>query len=77
MVIVCQTPGATPHRSDCMLFEMTQDAPVLFHDCGHSSFFKSRKANDVMGFIAGMLTFTPYFRRLKDFRGQPNRTTHP
>jgi omega-6 fatty acid desaturase (delta-12 desaturase) len=34
---------------------------IIFHDCGHGSFFKSRMANDVVGFIAGMLTFTPYY----------------
>ncbi len=34
---------------------------IIFHDCGHGSFFKSRTANDVVGFIAGMLTFTPYY----------------
>jgi omega-6 fatty acid desaturase (delta-12 desaturase) len=34
---------------------------IIFHDCGHGSFFKSRKANDVMGFISGILTFTPYY----------------
>src|SRR5687767_7932550 len=34
---------------------------IIFHDCGHGSFFKSRLANDIVGFIAGMLTFTPYF----------------
>ncbi|MGA2053332.1 MAG: fatty acid desaturase [Opitutales bacterium] len=34
---------------------------IIFHDCGHGSFFKSRTANDVVGFIMGMLTFTPYF----------------
>src|SRR5437016_12995049 len=34
---------------------------IIFHDCGHGSFFKSRKANDALGFIAGVLTFTPYF----------------
>ena len=33
---------------------------IIFHDCGHGSFFKSKKANDVVGFITGMLTFTPY-----------------
>jgi acyl-lipid omega-6 desaturase (Delta-12 desaturase) len=33
---------------------------ILFHDCGHGSFFKSRKANEVLGFITGVLTFTPY-----------------
>lgn len=34
---------------------------IIFHDCGHGSFFKSKRANDVLGFIAGMLTFTPYY----------------
>src|SRR5688572_17570995 len=34
---------------------------IIFHDCGHGSFFKSRRANDVVGFIAGLLTFTPYY----------------
>jgi omega-6 fatty acid desaturase (delta-12 desaturase) len=34
---------------------------IIFHDCGHGSFFKSRRANDVLGFICGVLAFTPYF----------------
>ena len=34
---------------------------IIFHDCGHGSFFKSRLANDVTGFIAGMVNFTPYY----------------
>src|SRR5208283_6204745 len=34
---------------------------IIFHDCGHGSFFKSRKANDVLGVITGVLTFTPYY----------------
>jgi omega-6 fatty acid desaturase (delta-12 desaturase) len=34
---------------------------IIFHDCGHGSFFKSRTANDVLGFISGVLTFTPYY----------------
>src|SRR5207248_4517399 len=34
---------------------------IIFHDCGHSSFFKSRRANDVVGIITGILTFTPYY----------------
>jgi omega-6 fatty acid desaturase (delta-12 desaturase) len=34
---------------------------IIFHDCGHGSFFRSRLANDVWGFIAGLLTFTPYY----------------
>src|SRR5579863_6833826 len=34
---------------------------IIFHDCGHGSFFKSRKANDILGYITGVLCFTPYF----------------
>jgi omega-6 fatty acid desaturase (delta-12 desaturase) len=33
---------------------------IIFHDCGHGSFFRSRKANTVMGIVTGILTFTPY-----------------
>jgi omega-6 fatty acid desaturase (delta-12 desaturase) len=28
---------------------------IIFHDCGHGSYFKSRWANDALGFIAGVL----------------------
>ena len=34
---------------------------IIFHDCGHGSFFKSKKANNRLGFLTGLLTFTPYF----------------
>jgi acyl-lipid omega-6 desaturase (Delta-12 desaturase) len=34
---------------------------IIFHDCGHGSFFKSREANDVLGFITGVVSFTPYY----------------
>jgi acyl-lipid omega-6 desaturase (Delta-12 desaturase) len=34
---------------------------IIFHDCGHGSYFKSRWANDIVGFMAGVLTFTPYY----------------
>jgi acyl-lipid omega-6 desaturase (Delta-12 desaturase) len=34
---------------------------IIFHDCGHGSFFASTKANDIVGTIAGFLTFTPYY----------------
>lgn len=33
---------------------------IIFHDCGHQSFFTSRKANDFWGYICGVITFTPY-----------------
>ena len=34
---------------------------IIFHDCGHASFLKSQKTNDLWGFIAGVLTMSPYF----------------
>jgi len=34
---------------------------IIHHDCGHGSFFKSTKANDILGFITGVLTFAPYY----------------
>lgn len=34
---------------------------IISHDCGHGSFFKSQKANDIVGVITGVLSFTPYF----------------
>jgi len=33
---------------------------IIFHDCGHGSFLPSRKANDIVGFITGVLTLVPY-----------------
>lgn len=33
---------------------------IIFHDCGHGSYFRSRRANDVVGFAAGVLSLTPY-----------------
>jgi acyl-lipid omega-6 desaturase (Delta-12 desaturase) len=33
---------------------------IIFHDCGHGSFFKSPQANSVMGIIAGFVNMTPY-----------------
>ena len=35
---------------------------IIFHDCGHGSFFESKRANSITGFITGMLTFTPYYQ---------------
>lgn len=33
---------------------------IIQHDCGHYSFFRSRRANNVTGFLCGLLTLTPY-----------------
>jgi omega-6 fatty acid desaturase (delta-12 desaturase) len=35
---------------------------IIFHDCGHGSFFKSKTANTWLGRVTGLLTFTPYYR---------------
>jgi len=33
---------------------------IIFHDCGHGSFFKSSKANNFVGILSGIVSFTPY-----------------
>lgn len=33
---------------------------IVQHDCGHGSFFRSRRANDWLGRCLGILTLTPY-----------------
>ncbi|MEI7927895.1 MAG: fatty acid desaturase, partial [Verrucomicrobiales bacterium] len=33
---------------------------VIFHDCTHGSFFKSKRANEITGFVTGLLTMTPF-----------------
>lgn len=35
---------------------------IIFHDCGHGSFFKSRKLNKIVGIITGAMVFTPYHK---------------
>lgn len=34
---------------------------IIFHDCGHGSFFKSSTANHFWGMVTGFLVFTPYY----------------
>jgi omega-6 fatty acid desaturase (delta-12 desaturase) len=33
---------------------------IIFHDCGHRSFFKTPWKNDTLGFLTGVLSLTPY-----------------
>ena len=33
---------------------------IIQHDCGHQSFFKSRKVNDVIGFVCSAISLIPY-----------------
>jgi len=35
---------------------------IIFHDCGHGSFFKSDFMNRLVGIPLGLLVFTPYHR---------------
>ena len=42
---------------------------ILFHDCCHGSFFASRRANTILGYISGVLTFTAF----EDWRRVHNR----
>jgi omega-6 fatty acid desaturase (delta-12 desaturase) len=35
---------------------------IIFHDCCHRSFFKSRMANEILGTITGILTSCPYLQ---------------
>jgi omega-6 fatty acid desaturase (delta-12 desaturase) len=35
---------------------------IIFHDCGHRSFFKSAKANKIVGMIMGIIVYTPYHK---------------
>jgi omega-6 fatty acid desaturase (delta-12 desaturase) len=34
---------------------------IIFHDCGHRSFFRSRRANRILAFFTALLTFTPSY----------------
>ncbi len=34
---------------------------IIFHDCGHGSFFKSEAANHIVGAVTGLLAFTPFY----------------
>ncbi len=33
---------------------------IISHDCGHGAFFRSRRANTIMGTITALFAFTPY-----------------
>ena len=39
---------------------------IIFHDCGHGSFFASRRACNSVGRILGVMLFTPYDKWTRD-----------
>lgn len=39
---------------------------ILMHDCAHGSFFASRRLNDAVGYVTGVLTLTPFAQWRRD-----------
>jgi omega-6 fatty acid desaturase (delta-12 desaturase) len=39
---------------------------IIFHDCTHGAFFRSKRANGFVGFFTGVLTLTPYDQWRRD-----------
>jgi omega-6 fatty acid desaturase (delta-12 desaturase) len=33
---------------------------IIQHDCGHGSFFRSRRGNEALGWVCSVITFTPF-----------------
>ena len=47
---------------------------IIFHDCGHQSFFRSKRANTFWGIVTGLVAFTPY-HRWKDSHARHHATS--
>ena len=39
---------------------------IIMHDCGHGSFVSSRRANEIIGFLTGAITLTPFAQWRRD-----------
>jgi omega-6 fatty acid desaturase (delta-12 desaturase) len=39
---------------------------IVMHDCAHGSFLPSKRANEIVGFITGVLTLTPFTQWRRD-----------
>src|SRR5215204_2292019 len=39
---------------------------IIMHDCAHGSFFPSRRANEVVGYLTGVVTLTPFEQWRRD-----------
>jgi len=35
---------------------------IILHDCGHGSFFRSARANEILGSVCGVFTLTPFYQ---------------
>ncbi len=49
---------------------------IIQHDCGHGSFFRSRRANDWVGRLLGIVTLTPYDQWRKSHAGHHAAVGH-
>ena len=38
---------------------------IIQHDCGHGAFFRTQRANNIVGNLCGLMTLTPYTRSLR------------
>jgi omega-6 fatty acid desaturase (delta-12 desaturase) len=41
---------------------------IIFHDCGHGSFFRSKALSRSVGIITGLMTFTPYHKWTREHK---------
>ena len=46
--------------SSLIIAIFTVRAFIIFHDCGHGSFTRSRRLNTLVGSVMGVIVFTPY-----------------
>ena len=46
--------------SSLVIAVFTVRAFIIFHDCGHGSFTRSRRLNTLVGTVIGVIVFTPY-----------------
>lgn len=42
---------------------------IIQHDCGHGAFFRSRRANDLVGSLCSIVTLTPYLHWRRQHAG--------
>jgi omega-6 fatty acid desaturase (delta-12 desaturase) len=42
---------------------------IIFHDCGHNSFFKNKRLNTLVGMFLGLFTFTAFYKWQRSHQG--------
>ncbi|HKY94427.1 MAG TPA: fatty acid desaturase [Kiloniellales bacterium] len=49
---------------------------IIQHDCGHASFFRSRRAMDALGWVCSIFTYTPYSAWRRQHKGHHTIWNH-